>query len=217
MSTSAQVRRQLFEGYPWKGAEPGAGGRIMISLIEALHYRSLRYVRQPLSRFQRPHPLERSIDNSFSKAAVPSAWPLSRCCTGRWTWAANPESKRQGPKRCAPSWKALRPAVIQRKISHGVQSSKGALCSSRLLTVTTSRREQGRDVWAFLEQTWIADRLRSGVAPCSALGRAIRDRLRSDASRPLNKYKAEQRIYANQKFAGVNSYLQDVQTLGPVF
>ena len=52
--------------------------------------------------------------------------------------------------------RALRPAVIQRKISHGVQSSKGALCRSRLLTVTTSLRQQGRDVWAFLEQAWIA-------------------------------------------------------------
>jgi transposase len=52
--------------------------------------------------------------------------------------------------------RALRPAVIQRKISHGVQSSKGALCRSRLLTVTTSLRQQGRDVRAFLEQAWIA-------------------------------------------------------------
>jgi hypothetical protein len=117
----------------------------MISLIEALHYRSLRYVRQTLSRFQRPRPLERSIDSSFSKAAGPSAWPLSRCCTGRWSWAANPESERHGPKRCVPSGKALRPAVIQRKISHGVQSSKDALCPlvnrlpARFFMVTLAR------------------------------------------------------------------------------
>ena len=58
--------------------------------------------------------------------------------------------------------RALRPAVIQRKISHGVQSAKGALCRSRLLTVTTTLRQQGRDVWDFLEQAWIAHH-RGGV------------------------------------------------------
>ena len=51
---------------------------------------------------------------------------------------------------------ALRLAVIQRKISHGVQSRGGAICRSRLLTVTTTLRQQGRDIWQFLEQAWIA-------------------------------------------------------------
>jgi transposase len=46
--------------------------------------------------------------------------------------------------------------VIQRKISHGVQPAKGALCRSRRLTVTTTLRQEGRDVWDFLEQAWIA-------------------------------------------------------------
>ena len=60
--------------------------------------------------------------------------------------------------------RALRPSVIQRKISHGVQSTQGAICRSRLLTVTTSLRQQGRDVWQFLEQAWIAHH-RGGVMP----------------------------------------------------
>lgn len=60
--------------------------------------------------------------------------------------------------------RALRQSVIQRKISHGVQSTKGAICRSRLLTVTTSLRQQGRDVWQFLEQAWIAHH-RVGVMP----------------------------------------------------
>ncbi|MBD2548327.1 IS66 family transposase [Microcystis elabens FACHB-917] len=47
--------------------------------------------------------------------------------------------------------RALRPAVIQRKVSHGDQSRQGGICRSRLLTVTTSLRQQGRDVWKFLE------------------------------------------------------------------
>ena len=46
--------------------------------------------------------------------------------------------------------RALRQSVIQRKISHGVQSRQGAICRSRLLTVTTTLRQQGRDVWQFL-------------------------------------------------------------------
>ena len=60
--------------------------------------------------------------------------------------------------------RALRQSVIQRKISLGVQSASGAVCRSRLLTVTTSLRQQGRDTWQFLEQAWIAHH-RGGVMP----------------------------------------------------
>jgi transposase len=60
--------------------------------------------------------------------------------------------------------RALRPAVIQRKVSHGVQSRQGGICRSRVLTITTSLRQQGRDVWKFLEQAWIAHH-RGGVMP----------------------------------------------------
>lgn len=60
--------------------------------------------------------------------------------------------------------RALRQSVIQRRISHGVQSATGAICRSRLLTVTTTLRQQGRDVWEFLEQAWIAHH-RGGLVP----------------------------------------------------
>ena len=60
--------------------------------------------------------------------------------------------------------RALRQSVIQRRISHGVQSRQGAICRSRLLTVTTTLRQQGRDVWPFLEQAWVAHH-RGGVMP----------------------------------------------------
>ena len=60
--------------------------------------------------------------------------------------------------------RALRPAVIQRKVSHGVQSANGAICRARLLTVTTTLRQQRRDVWQFLEQAWIANH-HGGVMP----------------------------------------------------
>ena len=60
--------------------------------------------------------------------------------------------------------RALRQSVIQRKISHGVQSRHGGICRSQLLTVTTTLRQQGRDVWQFLEQAWIAHHC-GGVMP----------------------------------------------------
>ena len=58
----------------------------------------------------------------------------------------------------------LRQSVIQRKISHVDQSRQGAICRSCLLTVTTTLRQLGRDVWQFLEQAWIAHH-RGGVMP----------------------------------------------------
>jgi transposase len=54
--------------------------------------------------------------------------------------------------------------VIERKISHGDLSSNGAMCISRLLTVTTTLRLLVRDIWQFLEQAWIAHH-RGGVMP----------------------------------------------------
>jgi transposase len=60
--------------------------------------------------------------------------------------------------------RVLRQSVIQRKISHGVQSRQGAICRSWLLTVTTFLRQQGRDVWQFLEQARVAHH-RGGVMP----------------------------------------------------
>ena len=46
--------------------------------------------------------------------------------------------------------RGLHQSVIQRKVSHGVQSRQGGLCRSPLLTATL--RQQSRDVWQFLEQ-----------------------------------------------------------------
>jgi hypothetical protein len=54
--------------------------------------------------------------------------------------------------------------VSQRKISLAVQFRPGAICRSELLTVTTTLRQQGRDVWPFMEQAWIAHH-RGGVVP----------------------------------------------------
>jgi hypothetical protein len=45
--------------------------------------------------------------------------------------------------------RALRPAVIHRKLSYGVQSQRDALCQCRHLFVTPILKQQGRDVMAF--------------------------------------------------------------------
>ena len=50
------------------------------------------------------------------------------------------------------------------QFSMSVDTASGAICRSRLLTVTTSLRQQERDIWQFLEQAWIAHH-RRGVMP----------------------------------------------------
>jgi transposase len=61
--------------------------------------------------------------------------------------------------------RALRQSVIERMISHGVQSANGAICRSGLLTVTTTLRHQGREFCECLEQAWIAHHRGHVLAP----------------------------------------------------
>jgi transposase len=91
---------------------------------------------------------------------VRTAQQILQLADGLWTFLETPGIE---PTNNAAE-RALRQSVIQRKISHGVQSRQGAICRSRLLTVTTTLRQQGRDVWKFLEQAWIAHH-RGGVMP----------------------------------------------------
>ena len=67
-----------------------------------------------------------------------------------WTFLDHPDVE---PTNNAAE-RALRPAVIHRKLSYGVQSQRGALCQSRLLTWTTSLKQQGRDLMAFVVEAW---------------------------------------------------------------
>jgi len=86
---------------------------------------------------------------------VRSCQQLNQRKQALWTFLEKPgiEPTNNGAER------ALLQAVIQRKISHGVQSRSGGLCRTRLLTVCTSLRQQGRDVWSFLELAWAAHRM----------------------------------------------------------
>ncbi len=93
-------------------------------------------------------------------STVRTCQQLQKVTGGLWTFLENEGIE---PTNNAAE-RALRQSVIQRKISQGVQSRQGAICRSRLLTVTTTLRQQGRDVWQFLEQAWIAHH-RGGVMP----------------------------------------------------
>ncbi len=79
---------------------------------------------------------------------------ILRVAPALWTFLEHPEVE---PTNNAAE-RALRPAVIHRKLSYGVQSRRGGLCQSRLLTVTTTLRQQGRDVLEFLVEAWEAHR-----------------------------------------------------------
>ena len=106
--------------------------------------------------------LQRVVDLGCERGErTPWAQTVRTCCQllqrkdALWTFLETPGIE---PTNNAAE-RALRPSVIHRKISHGVQSRAGGICRSRLLTVTAALRQQGRDVWSFLEQAWIAHRL----------------------------------------------------------
>jgi uncharacterized protein (DUF1501 family) len=77
---------------------------------------------------------------------------ILKMAPAHWTFLDNPEVE----STINAAERALRPAVIHRKLSYGVQSQRGALCQSRFLTVTTILKQQGRDVMAILVEAWDA-------------------------------------------------------------
>ncbi len=97
---------------------------------------------------------------------TPWASTVRTCCQilkmapALWTFLDNPEvdptNNAAGGEAFSAGVRALRPAVIQRKLSYCVQYQRGALCQSRLLTVTTTLKQQERDVMAFLLEAWDA-------------------------------------------------------------
>ena len=85
---------------------------------------------------------------------------LQNVTLGLWPFPENqgiePTNNAAVDKVFSAEVRALRQSVIQRKIIHGVHSASGAVCSTRLPTVTINLRQQDRDIWHFLEQVWIA-------------------------------------------------------------
>jgi transposase len=159
----------------------GASGEIGAALLDLqrqlfAHWHHWKDGPLPWSEFQhRCHPLRHQFEATLQRVVDLG------CARGERTpWAQTVRTCRQLMQRRQALWtflerpgieptnnaaeRALRQSVIHRKISHGVQSRAGGLCRSRLLTVTATLRQQGRDVWGFLEQAWIAHRL-VGVMP----------------------------------------------------
>ena len=79
---------------------------------------------------------------------------LLKSAAALWTFLCHPDLE---PTNNA-SERALRRAVIARKLSLGVQSEWGGQLVARLLTVTTSLEQQGRDAMAFLMELMNAHR-----------------------------------------------------------
>ena len=160
----------------------GASGEIGLELLalqqqlfEQWHQWKERAIEWPQLQ-QRCRPIRQSFESTMQRVVVDLD-----CQRGERTpWAQTVRTCRQLLQRREALWtfleihgveptnnaaeRALRQSVIQRKISHGVQSAGSAICRSRLLTVTTTLRQQGRDIWQFLEQAWIAHH-RGGVMP----------------------------------------------------
>jgi len=147
------LQQQLFgQWYQWKDA----------TIDWDQLQRSCRPIRQ---RFEGT--LQRVVDLGFTrKERTPWAQTVRTCHQllqrkeALWSFLDHPGIE---PTNNAAE-RALRQSVIQRKISLGVQSASGAICRSRLLTITTTLRHQGRDTWQFLEQAWIAH-YRDGPMP----------------------------------------------------
>jgi hypothetical protein len=70
---------------------------------------------------------------------------LSNSLAVLWTFLAHPDLELTNN----PSERALRPGVIARKLSSGVQSAWGGQFVARIMTVATSLEQQGRDSMAF--------------------------------------------------------------------
>ncbi|MBM5817428.1 MAG: IS66 family transposase, partial [Cyanobacteria bacterium K_Offshore_surface_m2_239] len=129
------------------------------------HWREGKISRQDLKICMQPirqaiaKTLQEVSDLGFSKREKTPWASTVRTCRkilkvepALWTFLDHPDVE---PTNNAAE-RALRPAVIHRKLSYGVQSQRGALCQGRLLTVTTTLKQQGRDAMAFLVEAWEA-------------------------------------------------------------
>jgi len=122
-------------------------------LFEQWHQWKDRAIEWPQLQ-QRCRPIRQSFESTLQRAVGLD------CQRGERTpWAQTMRTSRQLLQHREALWtfleihgveptinaaeRALRQSVIQRKISHGVQSAGGAICRSRLLTVTTTLRQQG--------------------------------------------------------------------------
>lgn len=111
--------------------------------------------------------LEWAVDLGGSPGeTTPLARTLGRCrallknLEALWTFLAHPDVELTNNA----SERAIRPAVIGRKLSLGVQSEWGSQLVARLLSVTTSLEQQEPDAMAFLMELMVAHR-EGGVLP----------------------------------------------------
>lgn len=168
----AHIKRDLVAIGERCGVSAEVGGRLLELEQQLFHqwhrwregqinHQQLQSVTTPI-RLAFEQTLQEVSDLGFVKgertpwaSTVRSCREILKVAPALWTFLKQPELV--APTNNAAE-RALRPAVIHRKLSYGVQSQRGGLCHSRLLTVTTTLRQQGRDVLQFLVDAWEAHR-----------------------------------------------------------
>ena len=168
----AHIKRDLVAIAERCGVSAEVGGRLLELEQQLFHqwhrWREGQINQQQLQSITTPirlafeQTLQEVSDLGFAKgertpwaSTVRSCREILKVAPALWTFLGQPELV--APTNNAAE-RALRPAVIHRKLSYGVQSQQGGLCHSRLLTVTTTLRQQGRDVLQFLVDAWEAHR-----------------------------------------------------------
>ena len=168
----AHIKRDLVAIAERCGVSAEVGGRLLELEQQLFHqwhrWREGQINQQQLQSITTPirlafeQTLQEVSDLGFVKgertpwaSTVRSCREILKVAPALWTFLKQPELV--APTNNAAE-RALRPAVIHRKLSYGVQSQQGGLCHSRLLTVTTTLRQQGRDVLQFLVDAWEAHR-----------------------------------------------------------
>lgn len=151
----------------------GASRRIGLALLEEVHqmfhwWHKVRDGTLKRSTFKRyMAPLKRRVEALLAEATgcrqrwtAATARELLKLKEALWTFVSTEGVE---PTNNAAE-RALRPAVIWRKVSFGTHSARGSRFMERILTVTATLKQQHRDVLDYLTQACIA-RLRHEEPP----------------------------------------------------
>ena len=172
-----------------RGGDGERIGERLLSLSNRLfrHWHRVRDGTLPWSAFQeRMHRLRREVKQTLLEGSrCPCAKTAATCFEllkveeGLWTFA---RVKGVAPTNNAAE-RALRHAVIWRRISGGTDSVHGSRFVERMLTVVATCRQQGRNVLDYLTSCFEADR-RGQADPLSLASDSAQDLKLLDSTYP---------------------------------
>jgi len=159
----AHLRRD-FQAMIDRGGAGEPTGRRLLSLSNRLfrHWHRVRDGTLDWGTFQeRINRLRREVEQALTEGSrcecaktAATCFEILKVKEGLWTFA---RVKRVEPTNNAVE-RALRHAVIWRRISGGTDSADGSRFVERMLTVVATCRQQGRDVLEYLTRCFEADR-----------------------------------------------------------